>query len=375
MRICIMSGWPSVHTQYWLEALSSRGHEVHLLLPPYTASPNGVPSNVKLHSFSWGRRLKGAGLLMMAPELRHKLRQIAPDVFHVHSVFAVRDARLFSLVAAMCTFHPLVLTAWGSDLLEIPKTSRANKLIVQRALRCADVITADSQSLLDAAHRLGASRDRLHEIQFGVDTELFTPQIDTSALRETLNLGTGPVVYSPRAFMPIYNQLSIVEALPGVLKEYPDCQFIFKCRADYHSPQYESQVRQRIKELRIEQAVRIVREVPYQQMPLLYALADVVVSVPDLDGTPRSVLEAMACGAYPVVSDVAALREWIKPRENGLFVQSITAEHIAGAVLEALSSKERRETAGTQNRRIVESRASNKHWVAKMESLYSMVTK
>jgi glycosyltransferase involved in cell wall biosynthesis len=370
-----MSGWPSVHTQYWLEALSNRGHEVHLLLPPYTASPEGVPANVKLHAFSWGRGLKGASLLMMAPELRSKLHKIAPDVFHVHSVFAVRDWRLFSLVAAMCTFHPLVLTAWGSDLLETPKTSRAIKLIIQLALRCADIITGDSQSLLDAAQQLGASKEKLHEIQFGVDTKLFTTDVDTAAMRETLNLGAGPIVYSPRAFMPIYNQLSIVDAIPAILRMYPDCHFIFKRRSDYHSAKYEDQVRQRIKELNIENAVRIIPEIPYENLPVLYALSDVVVSVPDLDGTPRSVLEAMACGAYPVVSDVAALHDWISDGDNGLFVRAIESGQIAAAVTHALSSGENLAAAKLKNRKIVETRASSDAWVAKMESLYDVVTK
>lgn len=369
-----MSSWPSVHTQYWLQALSQRDHEVHFILPPaLSPSFEGFPEKVTLHKFSWQSPVKGTGALALTLELRQKLRRIKPDIFHVHSVFAVSNWKLFSWVAAMCTFHPLVLTAWGGDLLMTPYASRAGKLFVRFAVRSADLITADSLSLLEAAHKLGAPKERLHEVQFGVDTESFRPDVETGSLCSELNLGSGPVVYSPRAFMPVYNQLRIVEAVPAVLRVFPDCKFIFKRRSDHHSIANEAEVRRKIDELNIAGAVRIVPDISQEKLPALYALSDVVISVPDFDGTPRSVLEAMACGAFPVVSEVSALREWITAPENGLFVPSIEPEVIAAALIEALSSPETLKAAQARNRQIVETRASSAHWIAKMESLYRML--
>lgn len=366
-----MSSWPSVHTQHWLQALSRRGHEVHFILPP-AKSPTfeGIPEKVILHEFSWQSPVKGTGALALALELRDKLRRIKPDIFHVHSVFAVGNWKLFSWVAAMCTFHPLVLTAWGGDLLNTPQASRAGRLFVRFAVRSADLITADSLSLLEAAHELGAPRERLHEVQFGVDTESFRQNVETGSLRSDLDLGSGPIVYSPRAFMPVYNQTRIVEAVPAVLRVFPDCKFIFKRRSDHHSPANEEDVRRKIEELNIAAAVRFVPDISQEKLPALYALSDVVISVPDFDGTPRSVLEAMACGAYPVVSDLPALREWITCPENGLFVPSIEPKLIAAALIEALSSPETLKAAQPRNRQIIETRASSAHWVGKMEALY-----
>jgi len=317
--------------------------------------------------------MPGARGVMRSIELRYRLRKIAPDVFHVHSIFAVKDWSQAPWILAMCTFHPLVLTAWGSDLLQVLNISRAAQILVRFAMRSADLITADAQPLLDVARFVGVARERLHEIQFGVDTELFDPEIETHWIREQLNLGSGPVVYSPRAFMPIYNQLSIVEAVPIVLQIYPHCRFIFKRRPDYHSSEYEAQVRQRIEELGIAHAVRIVPPLLYEQLPALYALSDVIVSVPKSDGTPRSVLEAMACGAFPVVSDVTALHEWVNNGDNGIFVRSVQAQEIAEAILRALSSREILNTAKMENRKIVESRGSSEFWVTKLEALYRMV--
>ncbi len=374
MRICVMSGWPSVHTEYWLNALSERGHEVHFLFPyDHRSDFDGLSKKVISHRFSWKSRLRGIGPVAGAFELRCKLREIGPDILHVHSIFAAEKWRKFPWIAAMCTFHPLVLTAWGSDLLRVPNASKAARFIVQFAMRSADVITADAQSLLDAAHRIGVPKEKLQKLLFGVDTELFHPEIETAMMRKRVDLAPGPVVYSPRAFKPLYNQMSIVEAVPTVLKVYPDCRFVFKRRSDHHSPEYEIKVRQRIEELGIAYAVRIVSPIPYEQLPALYALSDVIVSVPESDGTPRSVLEGMACGAFPVVSDVPALHEWIKHEDNGIFISSIEAPKIAEAILRALSSRQYLDKAKLKNRRIVENRASKEVWVTQLEALYGML--
>lgn len=369
-----MSGWPSVHTEYWLRALKRRAHEVHFLFPYDQPSGfDGLPNGIISHRFSGWCRLRGIGPWAGGVELRRRLRELAPDVLHVHSIFAVEKWRQFPWIIAMGSFHPLIVTAWGSDLLRVPHLSRSARFLVGFVLRSADLITADAESLLEAAHRMGVSKDRLHRIQFGVDVQLFHPEVETAALRERLGLGVGPVVFSPRAFKPLYNQLKIVEAIPGVLNVYPTCRFIFKCRLDHHSAEYEAQVRQRILELGVRDAVRILSTIPYEELPALYALSDIAVSVPESDGTPRSILEAMACGVFPIVSDLPALREWIEEGENGLFIQPIESQRIGEAILRALSSPETLHRAKGMNQSTIRKRASSEFWVDRMEDLYRKV--
>lgn len=374
MRICILSSWPSIHTEHWLRTLSQRGHEVHLL-SPYGQNPQEVPERVVVHPPLSKPAWKGSGPVLRALQLRRQLKEIAPDVLHVHSVFALEKWRQLPWIAALCAFHPLVLTAWGSDLLQVSSSSRAARWLMPFVLRSADLITADSGSVLDVAGSMGVRRERLHEIQFGVDTTLFHPGVDTRPSRRELNLDQGPVVFSPRALKPLYNQLSVLEAAPIVLRAHPHGRFIFKRRSDHHSEEYEGLLRKRIEELGLTEAVRIVPPVPYGEMPALYALSDVVVSVPASDGTPRSVLEAMACGSFPVVSDLPALHEWIHHGENGLFVRNTGPQEIAEAILKALSSRPLLHKAKIENRRIVETRAGHEFWASQMEALYRKLTR
>ena len=266
--------------------------------------------------------------------------------------------------------HPLVVTAWGGDLLVMPRTSRSSRWLIRWAMRSADLVMAQSKAVLASAAELGAARAKLFEIQYGINTDAFRPGLDTEPIREQLGLGTGPVVYSPRAFKHTYNLLAIVEAIPMVLKQMPDCRFMFRKRSDFHDDDYEALVRRQVSELGVGHAVRILPSAPQEELPPYYAIADIVVSFPSHDSLSRSVLEAMACGAFPIVSDLPALREWITDGENGLILSSVEPQQIVDAILLALSHKSMTEKATQINRAIIENSFSHSYWLKRLDELY-----
>ena len=59
----------------------------------------------------------GAGAPVRVAQFRQLFRKIAPDVVHVHYL---NDFALFALLAG---FRPIVLTAWGSDIVVSPEES------------------------------------------------------------------------------------------------------------------------------------------------------------------------------------------------------------------------------------------------------------
>ncbi|MDO8750425.1 MAG: glycosyltransferase family 4 protein [Dehalococcoidia bacterium] len=368
-----MAPWPSVHTDFLLKAALRMGYEVHYLRIGGLQA-GGLPPGVQLHSLEPRRPmgLRYTGQISLGLQTRRLLKRIKPDVLHIHTLFAGRHWRELPWLWPLYSYHPLVLTAWGGDLMVTPGTSRSARRLIQFALRSADMVLGNSEALLDVAHSLGVARQRLHEMQFGIDTELFSPAQDTTQVREALALGPGPVVYSPRAFTPTYNQLAIAEAIPKVLQVIPECRFLFQRRAEFHRPEYEAEVQERLDQQGVNRAVRILPPSQYEDMPSYYALADVLVSVPSHEGMPRSVLEAVACGAFPVVSDLPALREWITDGENGLILSSVEPKQIAEAILYALSHKSMTEKASQINREIVERRWSYSFWLQRLDELYKL---
>ncbi|MEZ5608242.1 MAG: glycosyltransferase [Burkholderiaceae bacterium] len=84
---------------------------------------------------------------MLAGAARRHVRELAPDIVHAHYITS------YGYLAARCGRHPLVLTAWGSDLLVTPQASPWMRWLTGWILRRADLITGDSASLMDAARQ------------------------------------------------------------------------------------------------------------------------------------------------------------------------------------------------------------------------------
>ena len=106
-------------------------------------------------------------------------------------------------------------------------------------------------------------------------------------------------------------------------------------------------------------------------MPFFYRSGNVLVSIPDSDGTPMSMLEGMSCGCLPVVSDLPSIREWIIDGENGYLVPAdATPEDLAAAIEKAIQRAREDNQVLAKNRAIVTERASQHSNMAEMQGLY-----
>ncbi|MCH2146036.1 MAG: glycosyltransferase family 4 protein [Phycisphaerales bacterium] len=74
------------------------------------------------------------------------------------------------------------------------------------------------------------------------------------------------------------------------------------------------------------------------------------------EGTPRSVLEAMATGRPIITTDARGCRETVEPGENGLLVPVRSPEALAGAMLELARDPKLRSRMGARSREIAETR-------------------
>ena len=97
------------------------------------------------------------------------------------------------------------------------------------------------------------------------------------------------------------------------------------------------------------------------EMAYLFHRAEVSVSITDHDGTPNSLLEAMAAGAVPVCGDLPSIREWIKPGRNGFLADPSDPYEVSSALRTALNLPAAdREVIMNENKRIVAARAERR---------------
>jgi glycosyltransferase involved in cell wall biosynthesis len=81
--------------------------------------------------------------------------------------------------------------------------------------------------------------------------------------------------------------------------------------------------------------------------------ADIYVSTSRSDSTSVSLLEAMASGAFPVVTDIPGNRVWIAHSENGLLFPAGDSDALASCIRRAVKDTQLRLRAATVNRRRV----------------------
>jgi glycosyltransferase involved in cell wall biosynthesis len=122
-------------------------------------------------------------------------------------------------------------------------------------------------------------------------------------------------------------------------------------------PEYAVTIERLIDSLGVRDRVHILERVEYAEMVDFYRTGSIMLSVPESDGTPMSLLEAMACGCIPIVSDLPSLREWIVDGVNGRLVPVGDIDALARAMLEMADLEPRAELVA-RNLALVRDRAS-----------------
>lgn len=366
MRLCYVGTLNSIHMQRWIRYFTTTGDEVHLLSPSNTSEIS--TEGVRLHVFRTFRTrarildfvLNGLIMIPRILQFRALFRRLSPDVVHVHYI---NDAAFY---AALTGFRPLVVTAWGSDVLIGPRESPLLRWVVGFVLRRADLITCDADHMRDVLIRLGADPSRVAIIYFGTDTVRFSPAQRDQGLRAYLGLAGVTAVLSSRSLEPTYDVETLITAVPLVLDQTPAVKFVIA-----GSGSEESRLRGMVESLEVGEAVRFVGRLPESEMARYVASADVYVSTAISDGgLAASTAEAMACGLPVIITDVGDNRLWVKDGVNGFIVPPRNPQMLASSIVRLVMDGEVRERFGRNNRRIIEERNNWSKEMARMGQLY-----
>src|SRR6266571_5110221 len=295
IRVLVIGRFTSIHTVRFAEELQRQGMEVAALhIGPAKSRPK-----VRVYHAEGNMRLLGIphtatiGCLLY---LRRAIRDFHPDVIHVQD-----DMKIPRWLAFVCPSNVIrAYTNWGHN--SAIKTSRT----FQRGLAAIDLLTSDAPDVLEEI-ALFAPHARQEIVRFAADPGLFFPgQPDQTVLAQYGLDPKGLYIISPRSLRPVYNQLTLIRALPPVVKMLPDLQIILKHHhVDNYSDSkdYENQIRDEAKRLNIWDRIVRLDHLPYAHLCQLYRLCRAAVSIPLEDGFPATIFEAMACGCPLIVSD------------------------------------------------------------------------
>lgn len=276
-------------------------------------------------------------------KLRKLMLEFNPTVIHVH------QANSFGYITSRANNgrFPQVLTTWGDDVLIFPHKNFIFRKLVRTSLLASDAITADAEIMKTAIQQFIGNKP-VEVINFGIE------------LQNSTNIPKENILYSNRLHDDLYNIHHIIHGSVSFLHANP----AWKLRIAGKGSNTEA-LKQQVHDLKLEDRIEFVGFLAPAENLENYMKSKIYISIPNTDGTSISLLEAMAYGCLPVVSDLPANREWISDGDNGIVVQDLNLEKALERALQLNPSH-----VAAKNLKIIESKATKKSNRTKFVAIY-----
>jgi glycosyltransferase involved in cell wall biosynthesis len=291
-----------------------------------------------------------------ARQLEMVISRVQPDL--VHAMRIPYEGMLSTLALASLPEIPLLISVWGNDFTLHGRSNPWMGWLTRRVMRRTDALHTDCVRDQRLAFDWNFDRKKPAIVlpgNGGIDLQVFHPAAQPPG--ELL-------VVNPRGVRAYVRNDTFFKAVPLVLQALPETHFA--CLGMAGDPYAERWLRQ----LGIENQVQLLPKIPRVEVAELFRGCAVAVSPTNHDGTPNTLLEAMASGCFPVVGDIASLREWIIQGENGFLVDPGDPAALAQAMINALSQPGLRQNAQSANQEIIVERAEYQHCMQRARAFY-----
>jgi L-malate glycosyltransferase len=303
VRYVLIGDAESPHLLKWARALAAQPQ-----LELWVVSSRGfaagfdelLPAARRLALATRPKASGGNGAVLLAlPRLARWLKVVDATWLHAH--YLTSHGTLAWLAQRLLGLRGrLVLSAWGSDVLVTPQRSVGARWLTQRLLRAAVLSTSDSQVMAQRMRDLGATDVMV--FPFGLEA---LPAASTSK--------DDSLFFSNRALEPLYAPQRVLTWFAAVAP--PHARLVVA-----NDGSLLGVLQAQALALGLSQRVNFVGRLDATTQAQRYAQARWYLSLPNSDSVAVSVLEAMAHGCVPILSDLPANRELVRDGDNGWIV-------------------------------------------------------
>ncbi len=304
------------------------------------------------------------------PKLYYLLKEKPVDIIHSHSQFA----GLFVLIAkSIFKWHIVILyTTHNTKFILNPSLLNRIKHIAESILlkRIDHIFTPTISVKNTLVSHFGLNSLKITSIHYGLEVEKIKEYINyNKSNREKRH-----IVMYPARICRRKNQLALVRASIGVLKEVPDTMFIFAGPVDEKG--YFNSLQKFIKENNLTSNIEFTGPLPRQKIYELYKKASIFV-FPTLYETQGIVLiEAMAFGVPVIASDIGPVRDVVGLIEgSAVLIDPQNQEQIAQKIIHVLKDMKLRETLSHKGKKLVKEYFSWDRIAVKTAETYQQLVK
>ena len=300
-------------------------------------------------------------------KLARILRRQRPHIVETHTAKAGAVGRLAARLAGV----PILIHVFHGHVFHSYFGPAKTELFIniERGLarltdRIITISPAQRRDVVDV-YRI-APPERVLTIPLGLDLGPFEAarQSCQGQFRSSLGISPDmPLVGFVGRLTSVKNPSQFIEVAGRVVRESPQVRFVLVGDGELR-PALEKQVG----------ALGLAQTVIFAgwqaNMPAVYSDLDLLVLTSLNEGTPVTVIEALATGVPVVASEVGGVPDVVTHQETGLLVPSGDAEATAQAILQFLRAPERAQRLAIAGQRVVLGRFDLSRLVSDMDALY-----
>jgi glycosyltransferase involved in cell wall biosynthesis len=312
----LLHAWPSLVDV--AEAACSGGARV-TVVQASSHSQSLVRGGVRYHflPFEEAGRQRAAG-----ERLAELIASLAPDVFHVHGLGFARDVLSLSSLAPGI---PIILQDHAD---RVPRFWRRGQWRREMAVAAGVAFCASTQARPFAEAGVLSMDTPVYEIP--ESTSRFAPGDPLEARRLT-GIAGSPAVLWVGHLNDNKDPLTVLDGVSAAAQELPGLQL----SCCFGTAPLLGEVQKRIAgDSRLRGRVRLIGRVAHDTIERLMRSADLFVLGSHQEGSGYSVIEALACGLPPIVTDIPSFRSLT----GGGAVGALWPRGDARALCEALAS-------------------------------------
>jgi len=291
----------------------------------------------------FNRMLRTLEFIFAPIAIRKIIRQQKPDM-----IIAERTTS-YGFLAALSGLLPSAIAQQGKTDLwpENSITIPLKKIIQNYAFKKATLIHAWGPIMAKHMKNSKVDMTKVLALPKGIDLNVF----------ENKNTANPDKIHAivTRSLLPEYRHDVILKAF-GTLHQ-KGIDFSLTIVGDGIRLEY---LKDLAKKMRIGNKVIFTGRISNTALPKLLQQSNIYISMPVTEGVSASLFEAMACGCYPIVSDISGNQSWIRHRENGQLITVGDSEMLANEILWAFENTAIRNQAVTINRKFIENQADYK---------------
>lgn len=239
-----------------------------------------------------------------------------------------------------------VLQLRGGSDLPLPYLDLKRKEEIARVLRSCDQLLSDNRQNFSIAREMGVREDQLSRI--GTVPGTGGMDIESQAGKCKAKPSERRVILWPKVYQgPWQKAIPIFEALKQCWERIQPCEVQLLAM----TPNAQIYYRTLPKSIRAGCVAR--GRIPRTEVFEAMAHARVMIAPSLVDGIPNAMLEAMASGAFPIVSPLETISTVVENERNVLFARNCYPEEIASALVRAMNDDDLVDAAAARNLELV----------------------